>query len=90
MDNDGRISFHGDTSLFQLPSASPRPQSEHDPNTRLGFSGPEGREKLINNAWRQRQFEKLAQIPVSDFVDGTMAVTGATALTANRNRSSIC
>ncbi|KAI1920821.1 hypothetical protein LOZ58_006470 [Ophidiomyces ophidiicola] len=60
MEDDGRISFHGPTSLFQLPSGAPRenlgPTQAHQ--------GLDGRkERLINNAWRERAFEQLATIP---------------------------
>ncbi|WEW54693.1 hypothetical protein PRK78_000115 [Emydomyces testavorans] len=61
MEDDGRISFHGPTSLFQLPSGIPREnlnpfQAEHELDSR--------KERLINNAWRERAFEQLATIPV--------------------------
>ncbi|KAK2813791.1 hypothetical protein FQN50_000191 [Emmonsiellopsis sp. PD_5] len=58
--DDGRISFHGPTSLFQLPSGLAREQSSPLP----AVSELEGRkERLINNAWRERAFEQLATIP---------------------------
>ncbi|ODH17070.1 hypothetical protein ACO22_06294 [Paracoccidioides brasiliensis] len=58
--DDGRISLYGPTSLFQLPSGlaheslGPLPESQE----------LDGRkERLINNAWRERAFEQLATIP---------------------------
>lgn len=61
IEEDGRISFHGPTSLFQLPSGL----TPDDPNPVLAEQGPDGRkERLINNAWRERAFEQLTTIPV--------------------------
>ena len=61
VENDGRVSFHGPTSLFQLPSGV----TEEQPST---SSRPKdfgaSRERLINNAWRERAFEQLSAIPV--------------------------
>ncbi|KAK2751036.1 hypothetical protein FQN57_000111 [Myotisia sp. PD_48] len=58
---DGRISFHGPTSLFQLPSGI----SLEDRNPALSAANElDGRkERLINNAWRERAFEQLSSIP---------------------------
>ncbi|EEP78018.1 conserved hypothetical protein [Uncinocarpus reesii 1704] len=61
MEDDGRISFHGPTSLFQLPSGIPQEAS----NPVQAEQEMDGRkERLINNAWRERAFEQLATIPV--------------------------
>ncbi|EER26876.1 Fungal specific transcription factor, putative [Coccidioides posadasii C735 delta SOWgp] len=60
MEDDGRISFHGPTSLFQLPSGIP----QEDLNPVKSTQELDGRkERLINNAWRERAFEQLATIP---------------------------
>lgn len=61
VERDGRVSFHGPTSLFQLPSSAPR-QSSSSPQLvqELGAS----RERLVNNAWRERAFEQMSAIPV--------------------------
>lgn len=59
--DDGRISFHGPTSLFQLPSSLTSGQS-NPTQTKPEADGR--RERLINNAWRERAFEQLSTIPV--------------------------
>ncbi|EFE38086.1 hypothetical protein TRV_07236 [Trichophyton verrucosum HKI 0517] len=61
VEDDGRISFHGPTSLFQLPSglaeaANPALPVDNESDGR--------KERLINNAWRERAFEQLTTIPV--------------------------
>lgn len=61
IEEDGRISFHGPTSLFQLPSGL----APENPNPMLAEQCADGRkERLINNAWRERAFEQLTTIPV--------------------------
>lgn len=60
IENDGRISFHGPTSLFQLPSGVPEASSVFP----LGMEMGARKERLINNAWRERAFEQLAAMPV--------------------------
>ncbi|KAM5458647.1 hypothetical protein McanCB49686_002249 [Microsporum canis] len=60
VEDDGRISFHGPTSLFQLPSglaeiANPTMSVDNESDGR--------KERLINNAWRERAFEQLTTIP---------------------------
>lgn len=61
IEDDGRISFHGPTSLFQLPSGLAREQTS-------AFHTPPGldrrRERLITNAWRERAFEQYTTIQV--------------------------
>lgn len=61
VETDGRISFHGPTSLFQLPSGL-----VNEVSTATGTSQElEARkERLINNAWRERAFEQLATMQV--------------------------
>ncbi|PLN86606.1 putative Zn(II)2Cys6 transcription factor [Aspergillus taichungensis] len=60
VEHDGRISFHGPTSLFQLPGGVPNETlSLSQPTTHL-----EGRkERLVNNAWRERAYEQMAAMP---------------------------
>lgn len=60
VETDGRISFHGPTSLFQLPSGVPEASSVFPLGMELGAR----KERLINNAWRERAFEQLAAMPV--------------------------
>ena len=62
MEDDGRVSYHGPTSLFQLPSGIPL----ENPNPSLSVSNEQNgrKERLINNAWRERAFEQLTTIPV--------------------------
>ncbi|KAL9113294.1 MAG: hypothetical protein Q9227_002629 [Pyrenula ochraceoflavens] len=58
MQEDGRITFHGPTSFFQLPrgkATSPPAPHPQDPD-------PGGRERLINSAWRERTFEQYRQV----------------------------
>lgn len=61
MEDDGRISFHGATSLFHLPSGMVN-ETATSPHTALELEAR--KERLINNAWRERAFEQLAAIPV--------------------------
>lgn len=66
VENDGRVSFHGPTSLFQLPSglvSGTTPTSHYTEEL-------EGRkERLVNSAWRERAFEQMAAMPVWVLVD---------------------
>ncbi|PKY09197.1 putative Zn(II)2Cys6 transcription factor [Aspergillus campestris IBT 28561] len=60
VEHDGRISFHGPTSLFQLPGGV---FSETSSASQL-ITPIEGRkERLVNNAWRQRAYEQMAAMP---------------------------
>lgn len=61
VEDDGRISYHGQTSLFHLPSGV---MNESLAPTHLGLGLDARKERLINNAWRERAFEQLACIPV--------------------------
>lgn len=61
VEDDGRVSYHGQTSLFHLPSGA---VSESLAPTHLGLGLDARKERLINNAWRERAFEQLACIPV--------------------------
>ncbi|KAL1872866.1 hypothetical protein Plec18167_006516 [Paecilomyces lecythidis] len=60
VEDDGRISFHGPTSLFQLPSGV---VNETSASTHLTLELEARKERLINNAWRERAFEQLSVIP---------------------------
>lgn len=60
VERDGRVSFHGPTSLFQLPSSATERAS---PSVRRVKDLGASRERLINNAWRERAFEQLSAIP---------------------------
>jgi hypothetical protein len=65
VENDGRVSFHGPTSLFQLPSGvvGETASTSH-------YEELEGRkERLVNSAWRERAFEQMAAMPVCVLVD---------------------
>lgn len=62
VEHDGRISFHGPTSLFQLPSGA---LNEAASTSRLAVQQEARKERLINNAWRERAFEQMATMPVS-------------------------
>ncbi|GAB1208644.1 hypothetical protein APSETT445_007395 [Aspergillus pseudonomiae] len=63
VEHDGRISFHGPTSLFQLPSGA---LNEAASTSRLAVQHEARKERLINNAWRERAFEQMATMPVGD------------------------
>ncbi|KAH2316638.1 hypothetical protein LV164_006184 [Aspergillus fumigatus] len=60
IEHDGQISFHGPTSLFQLPSGI---LSESSSSSNLAMQLEGRKERLINNAWRERAFEQLAAMP---------------------------
>lgn len=61
VENDGRISFHGPTSLFQLPSGV---ASETASTSHYAQEIEARKERLINSAWRERAFEQMAAMPV--------------------------
>ncbi|KAJ5146956.1 transcriptional regulator family: Fungal Specific TF [Penicillium atrosanguineum] len=60
VENDGRISFHGPTSLFQLPSGV---ASETASTSHYAQEIEARKERLINSAWRERAFEQMAMMP---------------------------
>ncbi|KAJ5883311.1 uncharacterized protein N7473_010197 [Penicillium subrubescens] len=60
VETDGRISFHGPTSLFQLPSGV---VSETAATTHVVQELEARKERLINSAWRERAFEQMAAMP---------------------------
>lgn len=62
IEHDGRISFHGPTSLFQLPSGGLPDASS---TSHLPMQLETRKERLINNAWRERAYEQMATMPVS-------------------------
>lgn len=61
VENDGRISFHGPTSLFQLPSGM---ANETASTSHFAQEIEARKERLINSAWRERAFEQMAAMPV--------------------------
>lgn len=64
IEDDGRLSFHGSTSLFQLPSST---HIKFDGSDHTADETPLAKESLVNSAWRERAYEKLADIPVQSF-----------------------
>ncbi|KAJ5091310.1 Transcription factor [Penicillium alfredii] len=60
VENDGRISFHGPTSLFQLPSGV---VNETATTSYFAQELEARKERLINSAWRERAFEQMAAMP---------------------------
>ncbi|CAI7607305.1 unnamed protein product [Penicillium glandicola] len=60
VENDGRISFHGPTSLFQLPSGV---VSKTAWNLHYEQELEGRKERLVNSAWRERAFEQMAVMP---------------------------
>lgn len=61
VEEDGRLSFHGPTSLFQLPGSI---RQQAIDLIQVDQHIADSKESLVNNAWRERAFEKLADIPV--------------------------
>jgi hypothetical protein len=61
VEDDGRVSFHGPTSLFQLPSEV---VNEMTSNAQYAQELEGRKERLINSAWRERAFEQMAAMPV--------------------------
>lgn len=62
VDENGRKSLHGSTSLFELPG-----KSRSSTSTLPGAHEEElaaRKASLLNNAWRERAFERLADTPV--------------------------
>jgi hypothetical protein len=66
VENDGRISFHGPTSLFQLPSGA---VNETASTSHYAQELEARKERLVNSAWRERAFEQMAVMPVLFLVD---------------------
>ncbi|KAJ5096603.1 hypothetical protein N7456_007324 [Penicillium angulare] len=60
VENDGRISFHGPTSLFQLPSGV---VNETASTSHFAQELEARKERLITSAWRERAFEQMATMP---------------------------
>ncbi|PLB33621.1 putative C6 transcription factor [Aspergillus candidus] len=60
VEHDGRISFHGPTSLFQLPGGALK---ETSPASQLTTPLEGRKERLVNNAWRERAYEQMATMP---------------------------
>ncbi|KAI9370987.1 fungal-specific transcription factor domain-containing protein [Aspergillus egyptiacus] len=60
VEHDGRISFHGPTSLFQLPSGALSPAAS---SSQLASQVEERKERLVKNAWRERAIEQMATMP---------------------------
>lgn len=61
LDEDEKLPFHGSTSLFQLPDSTRVRSTDH---SQPAHGTASDKESLVNNAWRQRAYEKLADIPV--------------------------
>ena len=65
VEHDGRVSFHGPTSLFQLPSGALNPAAS---SSQLAAQVGERKERLVNNAWRERAIEQMASMPVCSYI----------------------
>lgn len=61
VENDGRVSFHGPTSLFQLPSGA---LNSAISNPHLAPQAGGRKERLVSNAWRERAMEQMATMAV--------------------------
>lgn len=66
---DGRLSYQGSTSLFQLPDSTHQVVR----TSQSGDGTASDRENLQINAWRERAYERLADIPVCWHVLGLFA-----------------
>lgn len=86
VENDGRISFHGPTSLFQLPSGV---ANETASTSHFTHELEARKERLINSAWRERAFEQMAAMPVRCLLCLLCLPRDCTQLTCRRNRSNI-
>jgi hypothetical protein len=67
LDDRGKITYHGATSFFQLPT----PSNELDGSSNdtlaaipLSDAGESRRDRLVSNAWQQRALETLSETPV--------------------------
>jgi hypothetical protein len=70
---DGRVSFHGPTSLFHLlpnDTVNDAASSRHQ-----ALEVEARKERLVNNAWRERAIEQLSGMPVSSTVTHTTSST---------------
>lgn len=83
VENDGRISFHGPTSLFQLPSGV---VNETASTSHFAQELEARKERLVNSAWRERAFEQMAAMPVRSEL--SLGLRDAE-LIVNRSRSNI-
>jgi hypothetical protein len=61
IDKDARVSLNESISLFQLPgSIRTLALANHQAEQEIAA----GKESLVNSAWRERAYERLADIPV--------------------------
>jgi hypothetical protein len=82
IDDKGGITYHGPTSLFNLPSDP----HKHKPDSISSIdSDAHRRERLVNNAWHQRAMENLSDIPVCSLP----MVYPSSQLTSRRNHFNI-
>ncbi|EKJ69868.1 hypothetical protein FPSE_09955 [Fusarium pseudograminearum CS3096] len=73
IDDKGGITYHGPTSLFNLPSDP----HKHKPDSISSIdSDAHRRERLVNNAWHQRAMENLSDIPILLTLTGDMQSMG--------------
>ena len=71
VETDGRISFHGPTSLFHLPSGVANETTLTSP---FVYELEARKERLVNSAWRERAFEQMAAMPVSALLANDFSV----------------
>ena len=70
IDDKGAITYHGNTSFFQLPNDhGPAFQTLMESEPMLS-EDPEmaRRERLVSNAWQQRALEDMSATPVRDYI----------------------
>jgi hypothetical protein len=60
LNKDARVSLNESISLFQLPGSIRTLALANDQADQIAA----GKESLVNSAWRERAFERLADIPV--------------------------
>lgn len=61
VEGDGRVSYPESTSLFQLPGSI---RTRHIDQDAADEEMAVKKQSLVNSAWRERAFEKLADTPV--------------------------
>ncbi|KAH8586683.1 fungal-specific transcription factor domain-containing protein [Bisporella sp. PMI_857] len=63
VDHDGKITYHGATSFFQLPTTDSQNQATIENPSGSNHEEDQRKERLVNNAWQQRIMENLSETP---------------------------
>ena len=67
IEKDAQLSLHGTATLFQLPTTT---NARGYKQVRAYEELSAEKENLMNNAWRERAYEKLAELPVGTALTG--------------------